>query len=128
MCGAAYAKVESAMARGENIPGPGPEAIAARIERQRAAAEEKPGRLVSVLVAIGFTLILFALLAGLALFGVTLGAPPDGPFVRSMVAGWAVASALSLALSMRRQPLAGILAGMACGALAALVTGIVSAT
>lgn len=119
------------MARGETIQRAAPAAIAARRERLEILVTERPSLLVSVLIALGFAIALFATLASFGIFGMLLSAPGDGngaawqkgftTFIYTLAVGWAFASGTSLLLSLMRRPVAGLFAGMGLGLTAALV-------
>lgn len=135
MCGAIYARVEAALARGEVIHRPRPEEMAARSEDESIAPRPRPGLVMSVLIGLGFSITLFALLAGIAVFGMIMSAPGDAhgiawsrgfkTFVGGLVAGWSFAAAACMILSLLRRPVAGLFAGLACGVAAGLVYGLV---
>lgn len=135
MCCAIYSRVESALARGETINRAKLEVIVRRQRRLASALEERPSRLVSVFIALGFALLLFALLAGVAVFGMIFTAPGSGRgdawnkgstlFLNSLLIGGATASVICMGLSLARRPLAGILAGTGIGLVAGVAAGFV---
>lgn len=133
MCGASYAAVEAALARGETVERAAPAVILARSAQLDSSISERPSLLASLLIALGFAVALFATLASFALFGMLLSSPADGhhvgssrgfeTFIFSMAIGWGMACGACLIMALNRRPVAGLLLGMALGLAAALVYG-----
>ena len=140
VCGAIYARVEAALARGEVVHRPRPEDLAAASARRDPVPGKRPGIALSLAIGIGFSFTLLALLAGIVVFamimngvfGIMISAPQQSAsstsfdtFVGSLVAGWAFAAVASMTLSLLRRPVAGLFMGLACGVVAGLVFGFI---
>ena len=140
LCGAVYARVEAALARGETIRRVAPSVIAARheaeqeLEYEEFVADERPTLLVSILISIGFIIAVFGSLAILAFFVMIGTVPGDGRgdewkqgfelFVCNLAIGWAASAIVSLGVSLCRRPIAGIFWGLAFGIAAGLAAGL----
>ncbi len=140
VCGAVYARVDAALARGETIAPPVPEALCAASEGGEPVPGKRPGIALSLAIGLGFSITLLALLAGIVVFAMIMngmlggmaGAPQQTAwsarfetFVGSLVAGWTFAAVASMTLSLLRRPAAGLFIGLGCGVVAGLVFGFI---